>query len=201
MRLPAGTIFALLLWSSTASAVTIDFEEFAGNTPGPIVSEGFLFDGTASDNKTFVGGFAGGTFGAVLFEHGAGQAFTLDSLDLLYLVENSPHTPWLGTLEVTGFYVGGGSIQSQHQVWCSASISCNSPPNWENVLLGGPQWSNLEQVRVDVLYFGCPEVCAVEIAVPIIDNVNVTAVPIPAAAWLFGSALAGLGWMRRKQTF
>jgi hypothetical protein len=29
----------------------------------------------------------------------------------------------------------------------------------------------------------------------------VTAVtPIPAAAWLFGSALAGLGWLRRKQT-
>jgi hypothetical protein len=27
-----------------------------------------------------------------------------------------------------------------------------------------------------------------------------TAVPIPAAVWLFGSALAGLGWMRRKQT-
>jgi hypothetical protein len=25
-------------------------------------------------------------------------------------------------------------------------------------------------------------------------------VPIPAAAWLFGSALAGLGWLRRKQT-
>ena len=27
-----------------------------------------------------------------------------------------------------------------------------------------------------------------------------TAVPIPAAVWLFGSALAGLGWMKRKQT-
>jgi len=25
-------------------------------------------------------------------------------------------------------------------------------------------------------------------------------VPLPAAVWLFGSALAGLGWMRRKQT-
>ena len=24
-------------------------------------------------------------------------------------------------------------------------------------------------------------------------------VPVPAAAWLFGSALAGLGWLRRKQ--
>ena len=29
---------------------------------------------------------------------------------------------------------------------------------------------------------------------------NAAAVPIPAAGWLFGSALAGLGWMRRKQT-
>jgi hypothetical protein len=29
---------------------------------------------------------------------------------------------------------------------------------------------------------------------------GLTNVPIPAAAWLFGSALAGLGWVRRKQT-
>ncbi|MCP3907923.1 MAG: VPLPA-CTERM sorting domain-containing protein [Gammaproteobacteria bacterium] len=28
-----------------------------------------------------------------------------------------------------------------------------------------------------------------------------SAVPVPAAVWLFGSALAGLGWLRRKQTF
>jgi hypothetical protein len=35
-----------------------------------------------------------------------------------------------------------------------------------------------------------------------IDNVRVSMAitPIPAAVWLFGSALAGLGWMRRKQT-
>jgi hypothetical protein len=29
---------------------------------------------------------------------------------------------------------------------------------------------------------------------------SVSAVPIPAAVWLFGSALAGLGWLRRRQT-
>jgi hypothetical protein len=29
---------------------------------------------------------------------------------------------------------------------------------------------------------------------------TVSSVPIPAAVWLFGSALAGLGWLRRKQT-
>ncbi|MGI9308347.1 MAG: VPLPA-CTERM sorting domain-containing protein [Gammaproteobacteria bacterium] len=28
---------------------------------------------------------------------------------------------------------------------------------------------------------------------------TLTGVPIPAAVWLFGSALAGLGWIRRKQ--
>jgi hypothetical protein len=29
---------------------------------------------------------------------------------------------------------------------------------------------------------------------------QVSAVPVPAAVWLFGSALAGLGWLRSKQT-
>ena len=29
---------------------------------------------------------------------------------------------------------------------------------------------------------------------------QISAVPVPAAVWLFGSALAGLGWQRRKQT-
>ena len=29
---------------------------------------------------------------------------------------------------------------------------------------------------------------------------SVSAVPIPAAVWLFGSALTGLGWMKRKRT-
>ncbi|MGI9291169.1 MAG: VPLPA-CTERM sorting domain-containing protein [Gammaproteobacteria bacterium] len=32
-----------------------------------------------------------------------------------------------------------------------------------------------------------------------IDDVSLTAVPVPAAVWLFGSALAGLGWMKRRQ--
>ena len=31
------------------------------------------------------------------------------------------------------------------------------------------------------------------------DNLAITAVPVPAAVWLFGSALAGLGWLRRRQ--
>jgi hypothetical protein len=34
----------------------------------------------------------------------------------------------------------------------------------------------------------------------IVSGTVVSAVPVPAAVWLFGSALAGLGWMRRKPT-
>ena len=31
-------------------------------------------------------------------------------------------------------------------------------------------------------------------------SITAAAVPVPAAVWLFGSALAGLGWFRRRQT-
>jgi hypothetical protein len=36
---------------------------------------------------------------------------------------------------------------------------------------------------------------------PSIDNFSASVVPVPAAAWLCGSALAGLGWMRQNKLF
>jgi len=42
--------------------------------------------------------------------------------------------------------------------------------------------------------------CVTYAAPRIMASGYITAVPVPAAVWLFGSALAGLGWMRRKQT-
>jgi hypothetical protein len=33
-------------------------------------------------------------------------------------------------------------------------------------------------------------------AAAFVDNVLISTVPIPAAVWLFGSTLAGLGWLR-----
>ncbi|MGI9289665.1 MAG: VPLPA-CTERM sorting domain-containing protein [Gammaproteobacteria bacterium] len=51
------------------------------------------------------------------------------------------------------------------------------------------------------MYFGVSDFGGSPATLQVRGTVNsISAVPIPAAAWLFGSALAGLGWMRRKQT-
>ncbi|MBK7728737.1 MAG: VPLPA-CTERM sorting domain-containing protein [Gammaproteobacteria bacterium] len=34
---------------------------------------------------------------------------------------------------------------------------------------------------------------------PASTTISLTAVPLPAAAWLFGSALLGLGWAKRSR--
>jgi len=51
-------------------------------------------------------------------------------------------------------------------------------------------------------YCGVPSCAGADLDLDLREFVSgsITAVPIPAAVWLFGSALAGLGWMRRKQT-
>jgi len=47
--------------------------------------------------------------------------------------------------------------------------------------------------------FICGQECEYPVAtLRSITSGQVSAVPVPAAVWLFGSALAGLGWMRRK---
>jgi hypothetical protein len=59
--------------------------------------------------------------------------------------------------------------------------------------IGTGFWLSLEYVSFNA--------GAAELSTVFIDDVVVgSAVPVPAAVWLFGSALAGLGWMRRKQT-
>ena len=52
---------------------------------------------------------------------------------------------------------------------------------------------------------GGEAICGDECAIPVsglrnISSGQISAVPVPAAVWLFGSALAGLGWLKRKQT-
>jgi hypothetical protein len=51
---------------------------------------------------------------------------------------------------------------------------------------------------------GRESICGQECMYPVSDlryisSGQASAVPVPAAVWLFGSALAGLGWLKRKQ--
>jgi hypothetical protein len=172
-------MLATLALSQNIFATTIDFGEFpSGITPGSLVSKGFSFE---SDND-FVLSDLSLTSNALNFCPDCslaffsfdGSAFSLSSFDF-----TAVGSPDIGML-VTGTYQGGGTV--------ALNMPVNSVTQTFNF---GSDWSNLDQVVISTS--GTPFANA-------IDNIVLTAVPIPAAVWLFGSALAGLGWMRRKRT-
>jgi len=101
-----------------------------------------------------------------------GGSFDLQSMDAIAFSGSD------GPIEFTGFYVGGGSVTRTINV---------TGANWSSFLFDA-SWSDLDYVTVDGLGLA-----------PGIDNVQLNAVPIPAAVWLFGSGLGLLGWFRRRQ--
>ena len=182
-----------------ASAATIDFEEFnLGDGGGSIfdepvlTSQGYEFSGSGGaylSAEVITGANTGGTnayggyvsglgqdgfnFAAsVTIERADGGAFAIHSLD--YFMESDPE----GWTEIRGTLAGGGLTFLS------------------GIAVGTGDWLNLESVtfRAEGNGFGFGY-GTVEV-----DNLVVSAVPIPAAVWLFGSALAGLGWLKRKQT-
>jgi hypothetical protein len=197
-------LFALLLLlvagTVPAAAATIDFEEFNLGYQTPVgtyaawfASQGYEFNGVnapgcsqfgcppeiligASGSKSlgalnYWGGQDG--YGAQVFvsmRKADSGAFAISSLDLVLA--------GLGGTSISGTLAGGGSAQL-------------------SVPVGTGDWLNLELVTFSATGSGFGELGATVVE---LDNIVVTAVPIPAAVWLFGSALAGLGWFRRKQT-
>ena len=177
MRLNLIIICLLLSATAQASQVVIDFDTFEVAGDG-VVSNGFELDlGFVNSFPALLeGSFTWQpTFTTTLTQVG-GASFGLLSLDLnigdLFGAADA--------FQLIGHLEGGGTIET----------SFSQPPDsvWNTHSLGS-EWNNLT---------------AVEITSPdgfhAIDNLVVTAVPIPAAVWLFGSALAGLGWMRRRHT-
>jgi hypothetical protein len=183
------------LLSVSAQAATVDFEEFslgAGNGvyPTTLESQGYDFSGFTSFNdstEVLVGASNGtnayggsvsapgqdgfGVLALIDIERTDGGAFAIYSFDLVLETDNDGYTG------ISGVLAGGGA----------ASLG---------VPVGTGDWLNLESVRFraegNQFGFGF---ASVEV-----DNIAINAVPIPAAVWLFGSALAGLGWLRRRQT-
>jgi hypothetical protein len=76
-------------------------------------------------------------------------------------------------------------------------VDVNNPERVVYQVLWGDGCCAEESVNSSGLWFGTG-------GIPAFPNASIatawSVVPLPAAVWLFGSALAGLGWFRRRQT-
>ncbi|MCP3908415.1 MAG: VPLPA-CTERM sorting domain-containing protein [Gammaproteobacteria bacterium] len=180
----------LFVASTSVHAVTVDFESDISNVDiQGFSSKGFDFVGNANFWDLYVDG--GGNTTAETADPGCGgcvgvgwmvtasngNAFSLESVDLGFFANFGLG----GQAAISGALSGGGTV--------SRLVTDSS---WHTESAFGAQWSDLTSVGIYITS-GVPQTLT-------IDNFSASIVPIPAAVWLFGSALAGLGWLRRKQT-
>ena len=179
--------------------------------------QGFVFSTTPGDPwYQSVSTFADGPTGNFLrsgaaydfivgieITHESGQAFSVQSMDaLIYnhfkdyeLTPNGPVFVSTTPMEVAGFDEFGSQIAALSIVPPGGSDV--NEENWTNVVFDS-SFSTVYSVRISSQSISSP--FGSQPQQTSIDNFAATVVPVPAAVWLFGSALAGLGWMRRKQT-
>jgi hypothetical protein len=192
-------IIMMLLFCASANAaiVTIDFEEYSGvkgtlNPLDPITSldEGFVLtsvglggfwwgppDGPAPQTMAIGLNEAGG----VTLTQSGDAVFDLINFDLVFGTGpdkggNFPFT--LSAIKSSGEEVS--LVIDYAQIASPGYLNYTAPVLFTDIVS-----LTIENSSSTLLS---------------LDNITVSTVPIPAAVWLFGSALAGLGWMRRRKT-
>jgi hypothetical protein len=185
-------IFAMLLMAPLANATVIDFEEFdfvSGSLTlvDSVETKGYTIEpseGTANlvglvfpvEGSKIIGTCADPILCGIVLSHSSNPTFSIQNID--YYINAGPTYPGeIISLEFTGYLAGGAEL-SDTVFWTGADglITHDFSSEWAGLVAFEANGSGGY------------------------DNIVVTSVPIPAALWLFGSALAGLGWMRRKQT-
>jgi len=187
-----------------ASIVTIDFNEFDAAPPAGTQDFGGVYvSNTNLQHAGFEWGTAAGGYfimssgGPAPTEDGAGLSVTGDPNTPGYMSVTGPgktfsifsFDAW-HTYDalVTGVYAGGGTISVQLQdIYDGDKFAF------------GSEWSGLKSIEFSNMILWDADFTAGFSNPLIIDDVVVSIVPIPAAVWLFGSALAGLGFLRRQQ--
>jgi hypothetical protein len=181
-------LLIMLAWSATAQAetVTIDFEEFTSYT---------LVSNTSFESQGYILSVAGGgsvhghhTWDLALSGQGSvfsmekqdGGLFSLQQFELYELLANIGPEAGSVAVQIVGYQSGGGQVTSN-------LLESNA---FSLIELSG--FNNLESIEFTLTGNLSP--------VAHFDNfIIAAAVPVPPAVLLFGSALAGLGWVRRKR--
>jgi hypothetical protein len=181
-------IIMLMLFGTTAAnaaSVIVDFNGVpAGYPVATLDSDGFRF--TAGTEDFAVGENFGPAATTALAISGVDS-----TMDLLvngtFSLDTFKMRTFTGEDEdivVTGYFQSGGLITR------NLTITSSYAPTYEFAAA----WQGLVSIQFDTS--GGSPVYVDNIVTDVVASV----VPVPAAVWLFGSALAGLGWLRRKQT-
>jgi hypothetical protein len=201
-------VMALIL-SSNALAVTLEFSQVpteslvvsseGGETTQSFSYQGFEFSTYTTDPSPvpFLNSFSGGSLVAY---SGEGYGFTMS-------------TPYVE--------LSGGDYDYGHESFDFYGFEADYFPDQYNLTVVGYEWDSYYQEMVQVVaeiffidgndlntvsapntwkYLSMLEFKSVDSPTGgvIVSSISVSSVPIPASVWLFGSALAGLCWVRRK---
>lgn len=190
MKSIAIVVTLIFAGSVHAATVTIDFEDVPVGAASNFVSNGFNFAVLDPLQTPQIAVDAGGD-----------QSLSMSNGALCNAFGDC------GTFIVTMTLVGGGTfgyLGGDIDVSCADEITGSCSGGAQGFLADGSlamdpegsgDWLNLESVRFVVGASGVPG--GFQGYGMSVDNVVVNVVPIPAAVWLFGSALLGLGWLRR----
>lgn len=192
-------LFASLMFVGTAYAgpVTIDFDDTLPTVAGLATyqEDGFTLNsnvaaGTLIDQNDVVraniGIFSGGTTSQSIFWGANGETSTLSlandgglRFDLLSLDASSLYN-LSGVLTLTGTKAYGGTVQ---QV-----LNLNDAISTYNI-------SGMDKiVALDISFDGATYFAPYDL-----DNISMNVVPVPAAVWLFASALGFTGLWRKRR--
>jgi hypothetical protein len=147
---------------------------------------------------------------SISFAAGDGRFISPDTYEIVELWDVTNPTPVFGgtTAERIAFYndLMTGTKYGEAQVFRPATPPPDNMPEvvieldsasfgqigYQDTFSVGTHLSTISGIDSQVLWASSTGYDAVL-------TVTTSVVPAPAAVWLFGSALAGLGWMRRKQ--
>ena len=214
MKIVSVLLTSLLLFSNAfASTVVIDFQDVAVGTSGSITSRGFNFSGGSQPIPPIVQfellsgtdpnrvlntcysftaceyqaghpepAFPWGTPPAIEFSKQDSSLFDLISFQMA-----SDGCLCDLPASVTGYFADGSSI--------SKSFSMGEV-TLKTITLG-TGWTNLKSVEIFGATYHDYTTVSLEADMRL-DNITISAVPVPAAVWLFASGLGLLGRLRRR---